>query len=255
MLKKPLSFAAAVWLLLLSVTAASAHEHRTVHEYTFVVGFIQEPAFEGLLNAVSVRITKNQEAGGHGTQAQGQSEDKKAEDQSGGMSMGMSGHGHGGMPVEGLESTLVVEVTHVPSGITRQMPLAIVRDDPGHYVAYFIPTATGQYMFRFLGSIEGNQINETFESGPGRFADIEPATPIQFPEGAASGRELESAVRGALESAQQAQDTALALDAAAGSAQSSASTATTLAILGMALGAIGIAVGGIGITAALRRRN
>ena len=255
MLKKLLPAAAAACLLLLYATAASAHEHRTVHGYTFVVGFIQEPAFEGLLNAVSVRITKSPDSEGHRMTAESASEETQEEDKSGGMPMSKSGHGHGGAAVEGLESTMVVEVTHVPSGITRQMPLAIVRDDPGHYTAYFVPTATGQYTFRFIGTIEGTQIDETFESGPGRFADIEPATPLQFPESAASGRELESAVRGALESARQAQDTALVLDAAANSAQSSASTATTLAIVGMALGAIGIVVGGIGITAALRRKN
>ena len=240
--------------LALSLGTARAHEHRAVHEYTFVVGFIQEPAFEGLLNAVSVRITKSQDGQGHamqGMQMQGESKDK-----SGDMSMSMSMMGHGGgMPIEGLETTLAVEVTHASSGVKQEMPLSPVRADPGHYTAYFIPTATGQYTFRFIGSVEGMPIDETFESGPGRFAHIEPADAIQFPESAASTRELEAAVRGALESAQQAQDTALALESAADSAKDSASTATTLAIASIVVGAIGIIIGGIGTFAALRRRN
>ena len=36
----------------------SAHEHRTVGDYTFVVGFLNEPAVQDELNAASVRITK-----------------------------------------------------------------------------------------------------------------------------------------------------------------------------------------------------
>ena len=170
---------------------------------------------------------------------------------------GEDGHSHGAellTGVTGLEQTIVVEVTHVPSGAIRNMKLHAF-GDPGNYKADFIPTASGQYVFHFFGTIEGMLLNERFESGVGKFDDVQPATEIQFPERAASTRELESAVRGALESAQQAQDTALALEAAADSAQDSASTATTLAIAGIAVGAIGIVVGVIGITAALRRRN
>ena len=156
--------------------------------------------------------------------------------------------------VTGLEQTILVEVTHVPSGAKRNMTLHAF-DEPGNYKSDFIPTASGQYVFHFIGTIEGMLLNERFESGVGTFDDVQPATAIQFPESAASTRELESAVRGALESARQAQDTALALESAANSAQDNASTATTLAIAGIAVGAIGIIVGGIGITAALRRRN
>ena len=254
MLKKLIPPVAAVLLLTLCAAVAAAHEHRNVHEYNFVVGFIQEPAFEGLLNTVSVRITRMPEAEGHGNEMHGESEEDEEDDEDDEMSMSMAGHGHDGIPVEGLESTLAVEVTHV-SGITRQMALEPVRADAGHYTAYFIPTATGQYIFRFVGSIEGQTIDETFESGPGRSADIEPATALQFPESAASAREIEAAVRGALDSAQQAQDAALNVEATASTAQGSAATATTLAIAGIVVGAVGIVVGSIGAVAAFRRKN
>ncbi len=36
----------------------SAHESRTVGEYNFVVGFLNEPAVQDEVNAVSVRITQ-----------------------------------------------------------------------------------------------------------------------------------------------------------------------------------------------------
>ena len=168
-----------------------------------------------------------------------------------------AGHSHGAeliTGVTGLEQTILVEVTHVPSGVKRNMSLHAF-DEPGNYKADFIPTASGQYVFHFFGTIEGMLLDERFESGVGTFDDVQPATEIQFPESAASTRELESAVRGALESARQAQDTALALDAAASSAQDSASTATTLAVAGIAVGAIGIVVGAIGTFVALRRKN
>ena len=254
MFKKLLPTAAAICMFALSLGTAQAHEHRTVHEYIFDVGFIQEPALEGLLNAVSVRIMKMDDDG-HGGHSHGEAQEGETGRNSGDMSMSMAAHDHGGAPVEGLEATLLVEVTHAPSGASRAMTLQPVPADAGHYAAYFIPTATGQYIFRFTGSIEGKLIDETFESGPGRFDDIAPATPIQFPEEAASGRELEAAVRGALESARQAQDTALAVKSTASNTQDSVANATTLAITGIVVGVLGIVAGGIGITAALRRRN
>lgn len=233
MVKRFFSIAAAVCLLVLSAAVASAHEPRDVHEYNFVVGFIQEPAFEGLLNAVSVRITKVTESEGH-EHTHGEDEEHKADE------ISMAAHEHGGEPVEGLEATLRVEVTHVGSGSRREMPLSPVRDDAGHYTAYFVPTATGQYTFRFIGSIEEQAVDEIFESGPGRFADIETADGIQFPEGSASVRELESALRGALEST--------------ADAQSQTAAVRTMAIVGIVIGIVGVAIGGVSVAMAMRRR-
>ena len=159
------------------------------------------------------------------------------------------------VPVEGIEQTLLVEVTHIPTGASRVMTLHAEFDKPGYYKANFIPTAAGQYAFHFKGKIEGVLIDERFESGPGRFDDVQPATDLQFPISAASTRELESAVRGALDSAQQAQDAALRIEAAAMDAQNSVARATTMAMVGIAVGAVGIIIGAVGVFAALRRRS
>ena len=58
-----------VWLglalaIALSLVAGSAfaHDGRVVGQYRFVVGFSEEPAYEGMINAVSVRITKSSDA-------------------------------------------------------------------------------------------------------------------------------------------------------------------------------------------------
>ena len=253
MLKKLLPAVAAFCLLALSLGTALAHEPREIEDYNLVVGFLNEPAFEGLMNGVYVHVTKVAEHG-HGEEPA----DAKSEDEDESHETEEGEHGHGEeltTGVTGLENTRQVEVTHVPSGATRLMRLHAFSGDPGHYKSDFIPTSTGQFVFHLIGTIEGKQIDERFESGVGTFDDVQPATAIQFPESAALTRELESAVRGALESAQQAQDTALAVEAAADSAQSGASTATTLAIVGMAMGATGIVVGVIGMVAALRRRS
>ena len=233
MLRK-LSITLAVALLtMVSATSVFGHEDREEGEYIFKVGFLDEPAYEGQRNAVSLRVTKmkaEEKGEGHGETMQ---KDMAEE----------SDHAHDGpatVPVEGLEATLQVEVTHVPSGASKVMNLRAAWNDPGHYLADLIPTSPGHYRFRFFGTIEGNEIDTTYDSraGGGRFDDIREASTIHFPETVASGRELESAVRGARTEAQQARD-------AAAGAEDSVSSASMLGIVGIVLGAIGIALGGI----------
>lgn len=62
--------------------------------------------------------------------------------------------------VTGLASSLEVEVAHIPTTASRIMPLTELYNDPGHYIAEFVPTAPGDYRLRFFGSIEGNTIDE-----------------------------------------------------------------------------------------------
>ena len=233
MLRK-LSITLAVALLtMVSATVVFGHEDREEGEYIFKVGFLDEPAYEGQRNAVSLRVTKmkaEEQGEGHGDAAQ---KDMAEE----------SDHAHDGsatVPVEGLEAALQVEVTHVPTGASKVMNLRAAWNDPGHYLADLIPTSPGHYRFRFFGTIEGNEIDSTYDSraGGGSFDDIREASTIHFPETVASGRELESAVRGARTEAQQARD-------AAAGAEDSVSSASMLGIVGIVLGAIGIALGGI----------
>ncbi|MBI2847026.1 MAG: hypothetical protein HYX82_04000 [Chloroflexi bacterium] len=201
--------------LLLTPSNALAHERRDVGKYQFVVGFIMEPAFEGQKNGVELRVTN--------TETQ--------------------------QPVEGLERTLQVEVTHVPSGVSRVFKLRAIFRDPGHYTTDLLLTSPGHYRLRFFGTIEGREVNETFESrsGGGQFNDVESSTDIQFPQALAEAREIEAAVRGSQNTAQQAQGVAL-------DAKDKASSASTLAMVGIALGAIGIALAAGSIVVTLRRR-
>ena len=210
-----------VWLIVALMTLVSrnatpayGHERRAVGPYRFVVGFLAEPAFEELKNGVDLRVLQAE------TEA----------------------------PVEGLQERLQVEVTHVPSAVGKVLQLRTIYRDPGHYTADLIPTAPGQYRFRFFGSIQDMTVQETFDSksGGGQFDDVESSRDIQFPLRLPAIREIAHALRGAQQDAQQAQDTALAVQAGLASTR-------TFALIGVVLGALGLAMG-VGAVVALRKR-
>ena len=159
------------------------------------------------------------------------------------------------VPVEGLEGSLQVEVTHVSRNVSRTFNLKAVWGDPGHYVAGLIPTASGIYEFRFFGTIEGTTIDETFVSqgGGGDFNDIQSSGEIQFPVQLPEIREIESGARGALSAAQEAQDIALAAQNAATSADGDGGNALT--IVALIIGIVGSVLGAGGVFLGLRGRQ
>lgn len=194
--------------VLLTTQVAFAHESRDIGPYRFTVGFSTEPPIEGEKNGVSLRVIEG------ATQ----------------------------QPVEGVEKTLKVEVTHVPTEVTKTFDLRTIFRDPGNYTTDLIPTASGHYRFRFFGTVGGREVNETFDSrtGGGNFDDVQPAAALMFPQANAQPREIEGAVRGAQTSAQQAQQQIGSLN--------------TMSIAGLALGILGT-VSGIGAwVVALRKR-
>jgi hypothetical protein len=210
-----------VWLVVtlvtivsLSTTTAYGHARRDVGPYRFVVGFLVEPAFEGLKNGVDLRVLQA---------------DSEA-------------------PVEGLQETLQVEVTHAPSTARKVLKLRTIYRDPGHYTADLIPTAPGQYRFRFFGAIQELAVQETFDSksGGGQFDDVESLVDLQFPVRLPEIREMANALRGAQQEVQQAQDTALA-------AQAGLASARTFALIGVVLGALGCTLG-VGAVVICRQR-
>jgi hypothetical protein len=127
---------------------AAAHERRTVGPYQFVVGFISEPAFAGTPNSLDLRITDTRVT------------PAKA--------------------VEGLEKTLTADVQ---AGGLAPLPLTVTArfGAPGAYNGHFVPTAAGTYLFHIKGKIDTLDVDETFESGPGRFNDVESTAARQYP--------------------------------------------------------------------------
>ena len=221
-------------LAVATTAVALAHGDEEVGDYKLVVGFFNEPAYEGGVNAVSVRVTLAGDSAG----------------MSGSTGMSGMSHSEDAVGVEGLDQTLQVEVTYVPTSTSKTMDLLAVYGDPGHYVAYFIPTAPGHYRFRLIGTIEGDEIDETFESmaGGGEFDDVRSQTGLHFPEPRPSLRELESAVRGAQDMAQQAQIAAAAED-------SDSDAGALLGIIGIVVGAAGVAIAAAAMVVATRARN
>ena len=238
--KVPLLFAALGAGLILAGGVVLAHDDREVGDYLLNVGFRNEPAVEGLANGIDLKVERKAGSGGDGAM--------ESEQGSHGDAMGEGdGHDESTVAVEGLEQTLQVEVTHVASGVSRTLPLRPVLGEPGVYTADLIPTAPGVYTARFFGAIEGHQIDETFESGPGRFSNVESATDLHFPQALPTVREIEGAVRGAQSAAEQAQDAAI-------EAGDGASRAQVFGILGLVMGLAGVTMGAAGLTIALRRR-
>ncbi|MCS7276966.1 MAG: hypothetical protein NZ695_08135 [Dehalococcoidia bacterium] len=142
-------FAIGVLALALGVLApreALAHERRTVGNYTFIVGFMNEPALAYYPNALDLRVLDA-----------------------------------GGQPVTGLEQTLRAEVIVGGGAQRRELELEPAFNQPGRYFGYFIPTLPGDYTFHIYGQVGGQQVDETFTSGPGRFSAAEDPAELQFP--------------------------------------------------------------------------
>ncbi|HLG72056.1 MAG TPA: hypothetical protein VK009_16680 [Chloroflexota bacterium] len=176
---------------------ASAHEQRDVGPYHFAVGFLNEPSIVDQMNGIDLTVTT--------------AADKK--------------------PVDGLDKTLKAEV--IVGGNARSMPISLQArfGMPGKYAGYFIPTMAGSYIFHFSGTIDGQPIDQRFESGPGRFDDVQPLAPLQFP------RKL---------------DDPAAVQAQLADAQAAANQGRALGIAGVVVGLIGVAVGAAGFA---RRRE
>jgi hypothetical protein len=132
--------------------SALAHERRTIAngKYDVVVGWDVEPAYQGQKNGASIRISQ---AGSNPA-----------------------------VPVEGVEKTLKAQIRQ--GAATREFPLRVraVFGQKGYYVADILPTHEGEFRWTFVGSIEGNAVNDTFDTADGKFNKVEPINGLQFPQ-------------------------------------------------------------------------
>ncbi len=132
----------------ISTNVALGHERRAVGPYTFVVGWINEPAYVNAANGLSLDVTETS----------------------------------GSKPVEGLATTVHAEV--IVGGGAKKLSLDLATDEasPGHYEGSFIPTKTGDYIFHIFGTAGSTKIDERFESGPNTFDGVVSTDPLQFPD-------------------------------------------------------------------------
>jgi hypothetical protein len=135
---------------------ALGHERRTVGPYTFVVGWINEPAYVSAVNGLSLDVTQTDNA----------------------------------KPVEGLATTLQAEVIVGGGAKKLALELAADHDSPGHYTGSFIPTKVGDYIFHLFGTAGSMKVDERFESGPKTFDGVVSTDQLQFPDRAPSNADL-----------------------------------------------------------------
>jgi hypothetical protein len=197
--------------LILTAAPASAHETRQVGPYTFVVGWWTEPAFANQPNGPEVTITKGEKP-----------------------------------VVEGV--ALSADVIFGEQTTTYEMEPAFVVGifgEPGNYNADLVPTRPGTWVFRLYGTVEGNEIDETFTSGPETFSDILDPASLAFPQADPNNAELS-------ERLQTEADRVAALES---ETEKDVSSARTFGLIGLIVGALGliaaVAVGAM----AMRKRG
>jgi hypothetical protein len=128
---------------------ALAHERRTIAggKYDVVVGWDVEPTYMGEKNGATIRISQ--------------------------------GGSNPAVPVEGADKTLKVQIRQ--GAQTREFALQAVFGQPGYYRADIVPTRAGDYVWSFFGTINGDQVNEQFDSADGKFDAVAASTAIEFP--------------------------------------------------------------------------
>jgi hypothetical protein len=175
-----------VALSVLTAAPALAHQGKELGDYQVEVGFSVEPAVQNQMNGVELFVeTKD------------------------------------GQKVEGVEKTIQFEVR--AGGKTRTVQVHPVWQDPGHYVGEFMPTLAGDYVFQMKGKINDLPVDETFESGPGRFSSVAAVQDLQFPNLLPAPDQLSAQV----------------------------ASAQAFGLIGMVLGGVGVVVGGLAL---LRRK-
>jgi hypothetical protein len=133
----------------LSPVPVSAHERRAVGNFKFVVGWIVEPPYTGVLNGVQVFLSDAT-----------------------------------GKPITDLGQTLRVQV--VFQGIkSKPLPLEAAFNATsgraGEYDATMFPTRPGIYTFHLTGTVHGQAMDESFTSSDHTFADARNASDRDFP--------------------------------------------------------------------------
>jgi hypothetical protein len=140
---------ASIGLFVLVTSPALAHEDREVGGYEFVVGFKNEPVFAGDKSGVEVRLT-----------------DARS----------------GDPVVKGVELEVEVQFGDESTSFPIEPDFVVgAFGEPGLYGADFFPTRPGQYSFHITGTIAGQDVDETFTSGPDTFGDPSDPKEISFP--------------------------------------------------------------------------
>jgi len=175
-----------------AVSTALAHERKVVGRYHLVIGWGDEPAFSGQKNAVEIDVTDS-----------------------------------AGKPVTELGGgTLSVEVIYGDQRVT--LPLRAVRQPPGKFQAWLVPTRAGTYTFHVSGTIKGEALDVSSTCSDTTFACVSDVADLQFPAKDPSAGQLADRLSRGLPRAEEA--------------ASAAGVARIIAFAAIALAAVAIAV-------------
>ena len=167
-LKFMLSFSVVAILLLGLPVSALAHGTTQVGDYELVIGFHNEPVYQGEPNSLDLFVTNT-----------------KTNEK-----------------VNGLEDSLQVEIIHGAS--KKTLKLEPQEDLDGAYTADVIPTATGDYTWHVFGKIGDTPVDVSMTSAPDTFNPVEPKSDTSFPGTELSAAELSAQTAAAASTAQTA---------------------------------------------------
>lgn len=203
--------ATAGFLTVATPLVAQAHTVQTVGPYSLTFGWMNEPCYTGVQNAVQLFV----HTGGPTGQAVSN--------------------------LDGLQATVSAGgATSSPMALTAAFDPDTGLGNPAEYDAPLVPTIPGDYTFRITGTINGTKIDISAKSADNTFDQAHDPVAIEFPTQPQSNTQLSTSVKN-LQTALQAQTSATkkAKDAAS-SARLIAIVAIVIAVL---LGLVGILTG------------
>jgi hypothetical protein len=235
------AFGVALMLAMVIPGIASAHVVKQFGTYSVAMGWLHEPTYLAVENAVQVIVKDG-----------------------------------AGNPVNDLAAGDLSVVVSTAGQQTAALPLQPSFDPdtglgtPGEYTASLIPTQVGDYTFHLSGSIHGTPVDETATSSGQTFNSVVASTDVQFPIklpaitdlstliGRVDGRvttagtaatQVQQSVAQAQKQATQAQQVATQAQQAAGRASDDANRAL---LVGGLVGGVGILLGLAGLAVGLR---
>lgn len=217
----PAAMATVVCLTLLQATPVAAHDVHTFGRVTVALGWLHEPAYVGVDNAVQVLV----------------------KDASGKAITDIS------------DKDLTVEVSLGNAKLGAQ-PLQPTADPdtglgtPGEYEMHFIPTAPGAYTFHVRGTVSGQAVDDSVTAGPSTFDEVRDPAAVEFPNKVPALSDLSTKV-----DRNTARIESLRSDsgAAASAAQDRADTALVVGIVALVLGLLAGGAAGALVARARRR--
>jgi hypothetical protein len=163
-----LALLTAALLIPFTVSIASAHGHIEVGDYELVIGFHNEPAYQGEPNGLDLFVTNKQT----------------------------------GEKVNDLADTLKVEIVFGSS--KKELKIRPQWGEDGAYTADVLPTIAGDYTWHIWGDIRGTPVDVSMTSSPDTFGAIEAKSLVAFPAAEATPAELQAQAAAAQQAAQTA---------------------------------------------------